>query len=137
MNKLLCFVACLTWASIAAAQPQGPVNGDAGHGALLYYQHGCYQCHGFSGYGRQDLNNTGSAMLINEDIFRAFLRGRQDVAPMLPSTNMPNYPVNALSDAQVSDIYAYIRSMPRDEPEIADIPTLQAILDSADRPYRP
>ncbi len=115
----------------------GPVTGDAEDGALLYYQHGCYACHGYSGYGRQDLNNTGSPLLLNEVIFSAFLRGRQDVAPLFPSTNMPNYPVNALSDNNVEDIYAYIRSMPRNTPETGGVPTLQAILESAQRPYRP
>ena len=136
--KTYALLFCLALASPGLlAQTMGPVNGDAKHGALLYYQHGCYECHGYSGYGRQDLNNTGSAILISEEVFRAFLRGRQDVAPLLPSTNMPNYPKNALGDDQVSDIYAYIRSMPADTPELADIPTLKAILDAADRPYRP
>ena len=115
----------------------GPVEGDAESGALLFYQHGCYECHGFSGYGRQDLNNTGSPILLNEQIFSAYLRGRQDVAPLFPSTNMPNYPANAVSDDQVSDIYAYIRSMPENLPELDDAPTLQAILESAERPYTP
>ena len=133
----MCRFLLLAASLLATAGVNAQASGDAGHGALLYYQHGCYQCHGFSGYGRQDLNNTGSAILINVDVFRAFLRGRQDVAPLLPSTSMPNYPVNALSDAQVNDIYAYIRSMPRNEPEIGDVPTLQAILESANRPYRP
>src|SRR5687768_5020571 len=80
----------------ALAQEPGPVSGDAEHGALLYYQHGCYGCHGFSGYGREDLNNTGSAILLNEEVFTAFLRGRQDAAPLFPVTDMPNYPANAL-----------------------------------------
>ena len=103
--------------SASAAQAQlGPVNGDAEAGAQLYFDHGCYGCHGFSGYGRKDLNNTGSPWLANEDIFRAFLRFRNDVAPLLPSTDMPNYPANSLNDAMVSDIYAYVRSMPDNQP---------------------
>ena len=63
------------YATPAAAQ-LGPVNGDAEAGAQLYYDHGCYACHGFSGYGRKDLNNTGSPWLTNEEIFRAFLRAQ-------------------------------------------------------------
>ena len=136
ISTLLLF-SCLLAGSGLAAQEMGPVNGDAENGALLYYQHGCYECHGFSGYGRQHLNHTGSPFLLNELVFRAYLRGRQDVAPLLPSTQMPNYPANALDDDAVSDIYAYVRAMPRNEPEISDVPTLQAILDSAERPYSP
>lgn len=119
---------------LATGQQMGPVNGDAGNGALLFYQHGCYGCHGFSGYGREDLNNTGSAILLTEEIFRSYLRGRQDVAPLFPSTQMPNYPANALDDEAVSDVYAYIRSMPANAPETSDVPTLQAILESAEQP---
>ena len=124
-------------AASAWAQEQGPVTGDAAHGALLYYQQGCYQCHGFSGYGREDLNNTGSPFLFNEEVFMAFLRGRPDVAPLFPVTDMPNYPANALSDEGVRDIYAYVRSMPDNQPEPGDVPIFQAILESAERPYAP
>lgn len=139
MNSLKKFIAfaLLLPATLASGQQMGPVTGDAEVGALLFYQHGCYECHGFSGYGRQDLNNTGSPILLNEQIFNAYLRGRQDDAPLFPSTDMPNYPVNAVSDNQVSDIYAYIRSMPENLPELDDAPALQAILDSAERPYTP
>lgn len=112
--------------------------GDANMGAQLYYDHGCYACHGYSGYGRVDLNNTGSPWLVNEEIFRAFLRARANVAPVLPSTSMPNYPANALSDEGVSDIFAYIRSLPDNRPDSADIPALRTILESAEqREYKP
>ena len=139
MKKLMRTLVLLAMVPVApvAAQEMGPVTGDAEHGALLFYQHGCYGCHGFSGYGRKDLNHTGSAMLLNEQIFLAYMRGRQDVAPLLPSTQMPNYPENALSDEAVRDIYAYIRAMPDNRPETGDVPTLQAILESAERPYEP
>lgn len=133
LKNILMLLPSLLVCGGTAAQEMGPVNGNAENGALLYYQHGCYECHGYSGYGRQDLNHTGSPILLNEAVFRAYLRGRADVAPLLPSTQMPNYPVNALDDEAVSDIYAYIRSMPMDEPDIADEPTLRAILESAER----
>jgi mono/diheme cytochrome c family protein len=136
--KLLAAVICTGSLQPALAQTLGPVNGDAAAGAQLYYEHGCYGCHGFSGYGRQDLNNTGSPYLTSEEIFRAFLRARADVAPLLPSTAMPNYPANALSDIMARDIYAYVRSMPANSPEIGDIPTLRAILEAAEqRTYQP
>jgi len=122
----------------AATAQQEPVIGDANAGAQLYYDHGCYACHGYSGYGRVDLNNTGSPWLVNEEIFRAFLRARADVAPVLPSTSMPNYPANALSDEGVNDIFAYIRSLADNQPDSADIPALRTILESAEqREYKP
>lgn len=136
--QVLLLAGCVLGYGSAGAQQPGPVNGDATVGAQLYYDHGCYGCHGFSGYGREDLNNTDSLFLLSEEVFRAFLRARADVAPLLPSTSMPNYPANALDDAMVSDIYAYVRSMPANMPETASIPTLQAILKAAEeRGYRP
>ena len=137
-HVLSTIVLLLGFSATAASAQTGPVNGDAVAGAQLYFDHGCYGCHGFSGYGRKDLNNTGSPWLMNEDIFRAFLRARFDVAPLLPSTDMPNYPANALSDAMVRDIYAYVRSMPDNRPETADVPTLRRILEAAEqRQYKP
>ena len=122
----------------AVTAQQETTIGDANVGAQLYYDHGCYACHGYSGYGRVDLNNTGSPWLVNEEIFRAFLRARANVAPVLPSTSMPNYPANALSDEGVSDISAYIRSLPDNQPDSADIPALRTILESAEkREYKP
>ena len=120
-------------ATVIHAQQLGPVNGDAESGAQLYYNHGCHGCHGYSGYGRQDLNNTGSPWLTTEEVFRAFLRARATEAPVLPSTDMPNYPENSLTDEMVRDIYAYIRSMPNNRPDAEDIPTLRTILEAAEQ----
>ncbi len=120
-------------ASMGQTQELESVNGDATSGAQLYYDHGCHGCHGYSGYGRQDLNNTGSPWLTNEEVFRAFLRARGNEAPILPSTAMPNYPKNSLSDEMARDIYAYIRSMPDNRPETDDIPTLRTILEAAEQ----
>ncbi len=127
---------CSTRALVAQPAP-GPVKGDAGKGAKLYYLHGCYGCHGYAGYGRKDLNHTGSPLLSTEEVFRAFLRARADVAPLLPSTSMPNYPANALGDAQVRDLYAFVRSMPANVPSATRLPAMKAILDSAAKPWKP
>ena len=65
-----------------------------------------------------------------------FLRLRADQAPLLPSTRMPNFPVEAVNDAEVRDIYAYVRTFKLDAPAIADVPTLRAILEAAEKPAR-
>jgi hypothetical protein len=68
-------------------------------GKQLFYVHGCYGCHGFNGEtGAQDLVGTGSPIVSNEALFISFLRLRADQAPVLPTTRMPNYPENSLSD---------------------------------------
>ena len=63
--------------------------------------------------------------------FITFLRGRANVAPIAPSTSMPNFGESALSDKQAKDIYAYIRTFKSSAPELKDIPTLNAIVDAA------
>ncbi len=100
-------------------------------GEHLYYIHGCYGCHGFDGKSRMMMLNTQtSGILTNEETFIAFLRMRAEQSPMLPVTRMPNYPVEALSDGDARAIYAHIVSIQSPDPEIEDIPLLDALLDA-------
>jgi len=138
IRRLLASLVCAAGLTATPVLAQQSAAGNADTGAQLYFDHGCYACHGYSGFGRVDLNNTGSPWLTNEQVFRAFLRARADVAPILPATDMPNYPENALNDEMVRDIFAYIRAMPDSQPASADIPTLRTILEAAEqRQYQP
>jgi mono/diheme cytochrome c family protein len=116
--------------------PTSPVTGNAVAGKKLYFDYTCYGCHGFNGEtGRAFVGNWGN--LQTEAGFIAFLRLRGDRASMTPATSMPNYPVDTLSDKQAKDIYAYIRTFKSNSPEVKDIPTLNAIVNAASRPYKP
>lgn len=137
MKTMIPMVMLATLAGGFPAAALAQASGDAKNGAEVFYVQGCYGCHGYSGYGRKDLNHTDSGMMTNVEVFRAFLRGRGDVAPLLPSTEMPNYPATSVSDVQVNDLYAYIRSMPEDLPDVSDIEPFQSILKAAERPYSP
>lgn len=115
----------------------GPVTGSVANGRDLFYAHTCYGCHGFNGEtGARDLVGTNSPILANEETFTLFLRQRADQAPLLPSTRMPNYPENSVSNQDAKDLYAYIRSFRLDSPKVEDVPTLKKILESANRPYQ-
>jgi len=111
--------------------PTSPVTGNAATGKGLYYAYGCYACHGYNGEtgARQFVGNWGN--LGTEDRFIAFLRGRANVAPITPATSMPNFGEGTLSDKQAKDVYAYIRTFKSTAPELKDIPTLNAIVQSA------
>jgi mono/diheme cytochrome c family protein len=127
--------AALSGGSFVAAQERG-ADGDPAVGQQLYYDHGCYGCHGFNGEtGARDLVATGSPIIADVATFTTYLRLRADQAPLLPSTRMPNYPESALSDAEVRDIYAYVRTFALNAPEVDEVPALKAILDAASRPY--
>ena len=114
-----------------------PVTGNAVTGKKLYYDHACYSCHGFTGEtGARPFVPNWPANLATERSFMAFLRGRANVAPVQPSTSMPNYPVESVSDAQAKDIYAYIRSFKSAQPPVEKIPVMNQILAAAKKPYK-
>jgi mono/diheme cytochrome c family protein len=111
--------------------PTSPVSGNAATGKGLYFSYGCYACHGYNGEtgARAFVGRWGN--LATEQGFILFLRGRANVAPVPPSTSMPNFGEASLPDRQAKDIYAYIRTFKSSAPELKDIPTLNAIVDAA------
>jgi len=121
---LTSLMACLVFSAQAYA-------GDPDKGATVYHEHGCYSCHGYNGTGRTPLANNVSGILVNETVFVAFLRQRADRNPILPDNSMPSFGVSTLSDEQALDVYAYIKSMVDNPPEVDDIPTFVTILDAA------
>ena len=121
-----------------AKAPTSPVTGNAVRGKQLYYDYSCYGCHGFNGEtGARAFVPNWPANLATESSFLAFLRGRANQAPVQPSTAMPNYSVETLSDVQAKDIYAYIRTFKSNAPPADKISTLNAILSAAQKPRKP
>ena len=111
--------------------PTSPVTGNAASGKKLYYSYGCYACHGYNGEtgARAFVGNWGN--LGTEQAFIRFLRGRANVAPLIPSTSMPNFGEASLPDDRAKDIYAYIRSFKSSAPEANSVSTLNTIVESA------
>jgi mono/diheme cytochrome c family protein len=118
--------------------PTSPVTGNAVGGKKLYEAYSCYACHGYNGETGRAFVGNWSANLATESSFIAFLRGRANVAPVQPSTSMPNFSADTLSDAQAKDIYAYIRTFRSHAPEHAeDIPVFNQILGAARSSAKP
>src|SRR5947209_6132608 len=111
-----------------ATPPTSPVTGNATNGKALYYNYSCYGCHGFNGETGRAFVGNWSTNLSSEDSFIKFLRGRANVAPPAPSTNMPNFAENTLNDRQAKDIYAYIRTFKSNAPPLQNIQTLNEIV---------
>jgi mono/diheme cytochrome c family protein len=111
--------------------PTSPVTGNAIAGKKLFYSYGCYACHGYNGEtgARPFVGRWGH--LATEQEFITFLRGRVNVAPVVPTTSMPNFSQESLPDKQAQDIYAYIRTFKSSAPDLKDIPTLNAIVGAA------
>lgn len=116
------------------AAPTSPVSGNAANGKKMYYAYGCYACHGYNGEtgARPFVGRWGH--LDTEQSFLTFLRGRANVAPVLPSTAMPNFDQKSLPDKDAKDIYAYIRTFKSSAPtDSKDASALTAILNDAKR----
>ena len=101
----------------SAAWPQSSPAGDAANGKRVYLAVGCFTCHGRSGQGGA-LNYPASVLAqtaLPLEAFRALVR----VGP----NDMPAYSENVLSDKDLADIHAFLRSLPGRRPA-KDIPLL-------------
>ncbi len=79
---------------LAVANPQGDA---VGRGAAVYFANGCDLCHGAVGNGSGELGLRGGGREANE----AVRRGRR---------GMPHYNTDQISDAQLSDLVAYMNT---------------------------
>lgn len=134
-NKRTRAVTAAIWPLLCSSAALAQDTADATRGKVLYNTYGCYGCHGYNGEtGARDLVATNSPLIADLATFRMFLRLRGEVAPLLPSTRMPNYPASSLSDKDVADIFAFVRTFKLNAPPVASVPTLQRILESAKTP---
>lgn len=102
----------LTYATAGFTQPQDNV----ARGKQLYMKDKCYTCHGTRGAGG---GIAGPKLAPNPLPLEAVkIQLRQ------PASRMPPYSPMVLSDAQVADIYAYLKSIPASKPA-SEIPLLK------------
>ena len=100
---------------IASAQAPAPA-GNAQAGRKLFASNGCYECHG---YEAQGATPTGPRLGPRPLAFAAFSRYVRQ-----PTGQMPPYTTKTLPDATLTDIYAFLQSLPA--PKNADtIPLLK------------
>ena len=109
MKTLLLF---LTFAALAAAQTGEPTNGQK-----LYVKNGCWQCHGYDGHG-----GFGAKLAPKPIALPAFIAYIRHPGP----GNMPIYTPKVLADADLTDIWAFLRSISDPRP-VKDIPLLKDI----------
>lgn len=125
-------------AALAGTASAAPAAGDPVRGKKLYFDHGCYGCHGYQGQtGARNLVGTKSPIVGNPQAFLFFLRQRGNFLPMTPSTAMPRFSASALPDPQALDIYAYIKTFKLDAPAVESLPVMKQIEASAARDYAP
>jgi ubiquinol-cytochrome c reductase cytochrome c subunit len=111
MTRILLAVFVLS--AVLASQAQAPAaapGGNADAGKKLYASVGCYQCHGYEAQGS---SATGPRLGPRPLAFAAFSRYVRQ-----PSGQMPPYTAKVVSDADMANIYAFVRSRPEPPTEI-------------------
>ena len=95
-------------AAVAAQTPVPSPNaapaGNAETGKKLFVSYGCYQCHGYEAQGS---SATGPRLGPRPIAFAAFSRYVRQ-----PTGQMPPYTTKVVSDADLTNIYAFISSRP-------------------------
>ena len=110
MTKLLCLLGL--FAALVAAQTKPA---DADNGKRLFEHNGCYQCHGHQGQGGLAGARLAQTRLT-QSAFTAYVRNPR-------SGMMPPFRAKVLSDQELADVYAYIKTFPEPRPA-KDIPLL-------------
>jgi mono/diheme cytochrome c family protein len=120
--KTLVIVAFVTTATARAlAQSQTPTltppAGDAAKGRVAFVDYNCSWCHGTEGQG--SLPGVGPRIARVPRSLQSFIAYVRK-----PTTRMSAYSDASVSDAVLTDIYAYLRGLPEAKPA-AEVPLLQ------------
>ena len=110
--KTVAFITLLLTGVVALAQQSSPAgNGDSGK--RLFLRDGCWECHGYAGQGGRDGARLADTALSVAQLTRYVRK---------PTGAMPAYIDKVLSDQELADIYAYLKTLP--VKQVKDIPLL-------------
>ena len=84
-------------------KPKASRPGSADKGKTAFVKHGCWQCHGYVGQGGA-AGKTLAPKPLPFEAFSVFVRNSNG--------QMPPYPKEILSEADLADIHAYLQSIP-------------------------
>jgi mono/diheme cytochrome c family protein len=93
-----------------------PSAGNPQNGKALYMNYGCYNCHGRYAEGSTSTGPRLSPVPVSLDDLIKYVRH--------PSGDMPPYTVKVVSDADLADIFAFLKSLPA-QPKVEGIPLLK------------
>ncbi|PYS37515.1 MAG: hypothetical protein DMG14_20930 [Acidobacteria bacterium] len=113
MKKILLFFV-IALPTLAAAQSS---NGNAENGKRVFMKQNCYYCHGTTGQGGRDGARLAQTALNVQGLIRYVRK---------PTGGMPAFTEKILSDQELTDIYAYLKSLPAAKAP-KDIPLLEQI----------
>ena len=99
--KKMFLLLLLALPGVAAAQ--APAAGNADNGKRLFLKQNCYYCHGTAGQGSRDGARVAQTALNLQGVMRYVRK---------PLGAMPAYTEKILTDQELTDIYAYLKSLP-------------------------
>jgi len=102
-QRSLAVVAIATLFLPVLAAAQSASSGNADNGKRLFLRDGCWECHGFAGQGGRDGARIGATSLTLQGVIRYVRR---------PTGSMPAFTDKLISDQELTDIYAYLKSLP-------------------------
>jgi mono/diheme cytochrome c family protein len=102
---------------IAVLLPGFALAQNAENGKRIFVRDGCYECHGYNGQGTIAGARLAPPVLNAQGMIRYVRK---------PAGAMPAFTDKVLSDQEVNDIYAFLKTMPAPKP-VKDIPLLNQI----------
>jgi mono/diheme cytochrome c family protein len=108
MKQRMIILATFALVCLAATAFAQTKTGDVENGKRLFMRNGCYQCHGTVGQGGQAGARLAQIKLPLNG-FIAFVRNP-------PPSNMPPYRAKVMSDQELADVYAHIKTFPEPVP---------------------
>ncbi|HWF09835.1 MAG TPA: cytochrome c [Bryobacteraceae bacterium] len=106
------FFSLVLFVALGVLLAQAPP-GNAENGKRLFVRDGCYECHGYSGQGGAGARIAPK--VLPAATFIAYVRH--------PAGAMPPYTAKVASDADLTDIRAYLATIP-EPPPLKNIPIL-------------
>ena len=117
---LLFFVSCGTAAGVfAQTAGSGKPAGNPVNGQQLYMNRVCFYCHGTEGQG--SIGGVGPRIALVPRSLESFTRYVRR-----PTGRMTAYSEAIMTDGQLADIYAFLRSLPPARP-VGEIPLLEQL----------
>jgi mono/diheme cytochrome c family protein len=114
LTRFFSAAAALILAAMAAAQTP---TGNADNGKRLFLRDGCWECHGYAGQGGRDGARIAATALNAQGLIRYVRR---------PAGAMPAFTEKVATDQQLTDIWAYLKTLPAPKPA-KDIPLLNQL----------
>ena len=98
-----------------AQQQQNVPQGNAANGRKLFVSFGCYQCHGYEAQG----GSAGPRLAPRPIAYAQLMKYVRH-----PTGEMPPFTEKIVKDAELTDIYAFLRGQPA-PPDVDKIPLLK------------